>query len=309
MDFVRGRVVSFSEKDGYGYLRYPKDGELKDVWFAQDQVCGNEILATGDTVDFEVFTGSAGDIAINIHLFHRKVTVEGAHIYSAPCEVTVHTEGVIRALDTKTGVYWLDSHGQRHMCHINDVVPNRIGCRVFPVGSPVEYELGSTSRGPRAFVVTDVRAATAGINLETYQEIGWLCRWDTTNRYGFIVRPRSDGAWTSVGDELFCSYDELRTTGEEDFPNGVWLRYKIGTGIKKKQNRRVYFAREIEVLVSEPETEIAPAGSFEEIFLNSADPIEPQPAAAPDKPEVEHVYTKAERKLTLKQLIARQLVA
>lgn len=304
MDRVRGRVLSFNKEEKYGYIRYSTTGVSRDLWFQTDAE-----LDVGDTVEFEAVLGTGGvDQAADVRLLHKRVTVENA--YDSIPRDAIHDSGVVHSFDPRTGVIWIDSRGHKIVSHLNDVVPNKIGRRVLPVGCPVEFERGCTQRGPRAFVIRDVSDTTAGIELSSYQEIGWLASWDAIHRYGFIVRPCESGSWETVGDELFCSYDELRTEGESDFPNGVWLRYKIGTRIKKGRPgtkhpdpRRVYFAREVECLVSAPEPEIAPEGSIEAHFLTVPElPVE-TPVALPEE---SRIYSASDRAKSLRQLIAEK---
>lgn len=213
-------------------------------------------------------------------------------------------QGTVSSFDRSKLIGFIDTNrGESIFFHREDVVPDVVGRTYLLAGSEVEFQLGIDERGrPKAINVRDISQQTKLIDRITYEEVGLLTVWnrDGERAHGYVQRPN--------GEALFVPAENCR----EALCLGTRIRYRVGSRIRRSDQNLLWFARQVEIV--EPEAPDVPKpifaeGSIESYFLHSSGELPVETAAAPDTPEVEHIYTEAERKLTLKQLIARKLVA
>jgi cold shock CspA family protein len=212
--------------------------------------------------------------------------------------------GTVSSFDRSKLMGFIDTdRGESIFFHREDVVPDAVGRTYLLAGCEVEFEWGIDERGrPKAINVRDISPQTKMIDQKTYEEVGLLTVWnrDGERAHGYALRPN--------GEALFVPAENCR----EALCPGTRIRYRIGFRIRSSDRKLLWFARQVEIV--EPESLDVPEpifaqGSIEDFFLRSSGELPVETAAAPDTPEVERVYSEAERKLTLKQLIARKLVA
>ena len=280
----------------FGFIRYSSQQEAADppldqsLYFSDTNL--QECVQVGDRVAFDIGEVNGKPRAANI------VLAEGDRLHGViESEYPQHQYCFIRSDD-----------GSPVFCNFASIIPDLIGRRGLCAGTPVSFLVkpGGAGRCDEAFDVRNEDPALIQIDPATYLEWGRVTFWNGDQ--GYIERPS--------GDTICFLAKNIVTEGVEDVCRGLWLQYGVMVRLysfREDSQRFVHrvFARDISVSLREErqlqmplEAEITyPPGSFEERFLNA-------PELPPDEltttKEVGEIYTPAECKLTLRQLIELQ---
>lgn len=280
---MRG-FVNFVENH-FGFLVFasnPNSEVLDSDVFFRPSDTGGYALERGQMVDFEIGNDDQGRrFAFDIR----------------PAEESRFC-GTIISIRNRSGVIEADGRfndDQRIPFVVNDFVPDAIGRRCA-AGMRVSFATKIKVGREFAVRIRNEDPALQSIDPATYVEVGQVIKINGVR--ATIERPLGTGLIPFFTDAL--EHPDLIEVG-------TWVDYRvqIRLNIWDKVGRHFWhqiFATDVQPYMMAP----AP-GSFEDEFLNA--PELPLSESQPEELEPGHVYLASERKLSLRELIARKHAA
>jgi cold shock CspA family protein len=288
-------IVKFLNfEKGFGFLRFSSgpDSRLDGEALFKDADLTAPV-SVGDTVDFVLEDSERGPrahdiIPIVIPRFKGVVSSAGPRKY-----------GFIQSEDGRDIFY---SH--------QNVVPDLIGRRGMPIGTPVSFEI-DLNRIDKHEHATNVRnedpALAQIVDPENYREIGKVRRWEGaegTVKRGRIERPN--------GDSILFGGDAVVSERLEDIRLGTRLEYGLDIRLFLFDLESEVFyhrvaAREVFVCERHPKSSSTSSyepGSFESLFASAPELPLAEPTVMPRK--VGEIYTPQEKRTTLRDLIQQR---
>jgi hypothetical protein len=206
-------------------------------------------------------------------------------VVSSSSDIPAFRTGVIDSITDPQGHhfgYIRADDGERFFFHANDCLPNRIGTRHWPVGTPVEFEVAPENRTRRDL---QNRKATRIRNLDlalsrmevvlNHVENSIVAELNRGERglWGFLLRSNGEHLHFSDGGRGFI------TEGLETLHVGSLVRHKVRSRNLPDGSVR-WYAIDIEIYQESGEPEPTyPPDSIEAHFLNAPElPLEEPPA-------------------------------
>jgi cold shock CspA family protein len=293
-----GRIKFWNQENHFGFILYSSLGSNRldcEIHFHDSAL--HSSVEPGDFVEFLIGDHNGKPTAIDIALTDDRLT-----------GVVINTGKQQYCFIEVTGRYGDD---QRVFCAFDDVEPDPIGRRALTVGTPVSFRVEPKGDGIRERAV-DVRnedPALANIDVKKYREFGKV-EWYDADR-GHIRRP--------CGDTVAFLKRNVITEGVETIRQGTWLQYGINRHLylfdKERQRfRQRVYARDIAVCMEDANSQPIPPieqgvepDSAEAYFMTA--PELPLNEPESDRLKPSDVYLPSEKKMSLKQLIARRSAA